>query len=113
MRTMEGGEKRERGEDGDAGCEALQEARVSTEALPVLADSLTWSRPRPVPSQVLLNTHFHPKNPTPSTTPCARIVVPGDQHKKQRKMLNPAFSIAHLRETLPIMYDVSYRVSQT
>ncbi|RDX46458.1 cytochrome P450 [Lentinus brumalis] len=36
--------------------------------------------------------------------------VIGDQHKKQRKLLNPAFSIAHLRETLPMMYDVAYRL---
>ncbi|KAI0718403.1 cytochrome P450 [Cerioporus squamosus] len=38
------------------------------------------------------------------------ISVTGDQHKKQRKLLNPAFSIAHLRETLPMMYDVAYRL---
>ncbi|RPD65200.1 cytochrome P450 [Lentinus tigrinus ALCF2SS1-7] len=36
--------------------------------------------------------------------------VTGDQHKKQRKLLNPAFSIAHLRQTLPMMYDVGYRL---
>ncbi|KAJ2919030.1 hypothetical protein MD484_g1462, partial [Candolleomyces efflorescens] len=30
----------------------------------------------------------------------------GDQHRKQRKMLNPLFSIAHMREMVPIFYDV-------
>lgn len=28
------------------------------------------------PSKLLLSTHFHPKNPTPSTAPCALNVVP-------------------------------------
>ncbi|KAH9927286.1 cytochrome P450 monooxygenase [Fomitopsis serialis] len=29
----------------------------------------------------------------------------GDQHKKQRRMLNPVFSTTHLRSMLPIFYD--------
>ncbi|KAH9941249.1 cytochrome P450 [Epithele typhae] len=37
------------------------------------------------------------------------VSVAGDQHKRQRKILNPAFSPAHLRSTLPIMYSVTYR----
>ncbi|KAF9479975.1 cytochrome P450 [Pholiota conissans] len=37
----------------------------------------------------------------------------GDQHRKQRKMLNPVFSIAHMREMLLIFYDVSYKVCLT
>ena len=36
----------------------------------------------------------------------------GEQHKKQRKLLNPAFSTAHLRQTFPIMYSVVHRVTQ-
>ncbi|KAJ2919733.1 hypothetical protein MD484_g701, partial [Candolleomyces efflorescens] len=32
------------------------------------------------------------------------------QHRKQRKMLNPVFSIAHLRDQVPIFYDVGYKV---
>ncbi|KAE9401520.1 cytochrome P450 [Gymnopus androsaceus JB14] len=30
----------------------------------------------------------------------------GTHHRKQRKMLNPVFSIAHMRSMLPIFYDV-------
>ncbi|KIK69207.1 hypothetical protein GYMLUDRAFT_35277 [Collybiopsis luxurians FD-317 M1] len=30
----------------------------------------------------------------------------GDHHRKQRKMLNPVFSIVHMRSMLPIFYDV-------
>jgi cytochrome P450 len=30
----------------------------------------------------------------------------GDHHRKQRKMLNPVFSIAHMRSMMPIFYDV-------
>ncbi|KAF9064449.1 cytochrome P450 [Rhodocollybia butyracea] len=30
----------------------------------------------------------------------------GEQHRKQRKMLNPVFSIAHMRSMMPIFYDV-------
>lgn len=31
----------------------------------------------------------------------------GEQHRKQRKMLNPVFSIAHMREMVPIFYNVT------
>ncbi|KAF7768284.1 hypothetical protein Agabi119p4_7527 [Agaricus bisporus var. burnettii] len=34
----------------------------------------------------------------------------GEQHRKQRKMLNPVFSIAHMREMTPIFYDVTSRL---
>ncbi|KAF9482535.1 cytochrome P450 [Pholiota conissans] len=37
----------------------------------------------------------------------------GEQHRKQRKMLNPVFSIAHMREMLPIFYDVTYKLRDT
>ncbi|KAJ3903344.1 cytochrome P450 [Lentinula edodes] len=30
----------------------------------------------------------------------------GERHRKQRKMLNPVFSIAHMRSMMPIFYDV-------
>ncbi|KAF5343001.1 hypothetical protein D9758_013698 [Tetrapyrgos nigripes] len=30
----------------------------------------------------------------------------GEPHRKQRKMLNPVFSIAHMRNVLPIFYNV-------
>ncbi|KJA27949.1 hypothetical protein HYPSUDRAFT_34187 [Hypholoma sublateritium FD-334 SS-4] len=31
----------------------------------------------------------------------------GEQHRKQRKMLNPVFSTAHMRDMMPIFYDVT------
>ncbi|KAJ7903501.1 cytochrome P450 [Mycena olivaceomarginata] len=34
----------------------------------------------------------------------------GKQHKKQRKMLNPVFSAAHLRQMVPIFFGVGKRV---
>ncbi|KAJ6577198.1 cytochrome P450 [Mycena capillaripes] len=37
----------------------------------------------------------------------------GEQHKKQRKMLNPAFSAAHLRQMVPIFSSVAKRVRAT
>jgi len=55
-----------------------------------------------------------------------KIYLPGEQHRKQRKMLNPVFSIAHLRgmselwsffwsprterAIVPTFYRVSYKV---
>ncbi|KAJ7857463.1 hypothetical protein B0H14DRAFT_2578354 [Mycena olivaceomarginata] len=49
------------------------------------------------------------------------LVTSGEQHKKQRKMLNPAFSAAHLRQMVltgtsnevPIFFDVGKRVSHS
>ncbi|KAF5337020.1 hypothetical protein D9611_002915 [Ephemerocybe angulata] len=32
----------------------------------------------------------------------------GDQHRRQRKMLNPVFSIAHMRRMMPTFYSVTY-----
>ncbi|KAF8962738.1 cytochrome P450 [Flammula alnicola] len=34
----------------------------------------------------------------------------GEQHRKQRKMLNPVFSIAHMREMLPTFYTVTRKL---
>ncbi|KAF8896610.1 cytochrome P450 [Infundibulicybe gibba] len=34
----------------------------------------------------------------------------GEHHRKQRKMLNPVFSIAHMRNMVPIFYDVAYKL---
>ncbi|KAI0628906.1 cytochrome P450 [Trametes polyzona] len=34
----------------------------------------------------------------------------GDHHKKQRKLLNPVFSIAHMRRMLPIFYQVGHKL---
>ncbi|KAL6306620.1 cytochrome P450 [Sparassis latifolia] len=38
------------------------------------------------------------------------VATVGDVHRKQRKMLNPAFSIAHMRRVLPIFYKVVGRL---
>ncbi|KAL5486054.1 hypothetical protein ACEPAI_7098 [Sanghuangporus weigelae] len=32
----------------------------------------------------------------------------GDHHRKQRKMLNPVFSLKHMRDLLPILYPITY-----
>ncbi|ESK86254.1 hypothetical protein Moror_16634 [Moniliophthora roreri MCA 2997] len=37
----------------------------------------------------------------------------GTQHRRQRKMLNPAFSIAHMRDLLPIFYQVVHRLENS
>ncbi|KAJ3506994.1 hypothetical protein NLJ89_g6550 [Agrocybe chaxingu] len=37
----------------------------------------------------------------------------GERHRHQRKMLNPVFSIAHLREMVPIFYDVVHKLQDT
>ena len=34
----------------------------------------------------------------------------GEQHRRQRKMLNPVFSVKHLREMTPLFYEVIHRV---
>ncbi|KAI8972821.1 cytochrome P450 [Trametes punicea] len=34
----------------------------------------------------------------------------GDHHRKQRRMLNPVFSINHMRHMLPIFYDVGHKL---
>jgi len=35
----------------------------------------------------------------------------GDHHKKQRKLLNPVFSLAHMRDIAPIFYAVTYKLT--
>lgn len=37
----------------------------------------------------------------------------GDHHRKQRKMLNPVFSITHMRQMIPIFYDVTHKLGST
>ncbi|KAF7768286.1 hypothetical protein Agabi119p4_7529 [Agaricus bisporus var. burnettii] len=37
-------------------------------------------------------------------------VATGEQHRKQRKMLNPLFSTSHLREMVPLFYEVTNRL---
>jgi cytochrome P450 len=34
----------------------------------------------------------------------------GEHHRKQRKLLNPVFSLGHLRDVVPTFYHVSYKV---
>ncbi|KAJ3516546.1 hypothetical protein NLJ89_g1046 [Agrocybe chaxingu] len=38
------------------------------------------------------------------------LAVVGEQHRKQRKMLNPVFSIAHMRQMLPTFYNVGHKL---
>ena len=37
----------------------------------------------------------------------------GTTHRKQRKMLNPVFSIKHMRGLTPVFYGIAHRVSST
>ncbi|KAL0954819.1 hypothetical protein HGRIS_003764 [Hohenbuehelia grisea] len=37
----------------------------------------------------------------------------GDHHKRQRKMINPVFSAAHMREMLPIFYEIAHQLQDT
>ncbi|KAJ8073166.1 hypothetical protein PM082_020035 [Marasmius tenuissimus] len=37
----------------------------------------------------------------------------GDHHRKQRKMLNPLFSIAHMRNMVPIFHDIAKKLRST
>lgn len=34
----------------------------------------------------------------------------GERHRKQRKLLNPVFSIAHMRHMLPIFYNIACKL---
>ncbi|KAI1794332.1 cytochrome P450 [Ganoderma leucocontextum] len=38
------------------------------------------------------------------------LATTGDQHRLQRKMLNPAFNINYMREMLPIFYEVTHKL---
>ncbi|OJT08218.1 Cytochrome P450 3A12 [Trametes pubescens] len=40
------------------------------------------------------------------------VATTGEQHRRQRKMLNPAFNINHMRDMAPIFYEVSHRLRQ-
>lgn len=43
-------------------------------------------------------------------TPKQTYRPPGDQHRKQRKMLNPVFSIAHMRNMGPYEFITGFLV---
>ncbi|EJC99710.1 cytochrome P450 [Fomitiporia mediterranea MF3/22] len=34
----------------------------------------------------------------------------GDEHRRQRKLLNPVFSLQHLRELLPVFYPIAHKL---
>ncbi|KAI8605700.1 cytochrome P450 [Dissophora ornata] len=40
------------------------------------------------------------------------LLAEGDAHRKQRKMLNPAFSLGHIKEMLPIMANPAARLAK-
>ncbi|KAH9934006.1 cytochrome P450 [Epithele typhae] len=41
------------------------------------------------------------------------LVTVGDHHKRQRKLLNPVFSTNHMRDMLPIFYQITERLRDT
>ncbi|KAI0628905.1 cytochrome P450 [Trametes polyzona] len=40
------------------------------------------------------------------------LATRGDHHRKQRKLLNPVFSITHMRRMLPIFYNVTHKLQR-
>ncbi|EJC98496.1 cytochrome P450 [Fomitiporia mediterranea MF3/22] len=38
------------------------------------------------------------------------LATQGEVHKKQRKMLNPVFSLKHMRDILPMFYPITYKL---
>ncbi|KAF9993964.1 hypothetical protein BGZ79_001314, partial [Entomortierella chlamydospora] len=62
--------------------------------------------------QHVFNTHSYNYPKSPRTVRLLSeilgfgvLLVEGDVHKKQRKMLNPAFSVKHIKEMVPLMCD--------
>jgi cytochrome P450 len=45
-----------------------------------------------------------------SAFPLLITPLTGEQHRKQRKMLNPVFSMKHMRDLLPVFYPIAHRV---
>ncbi|KAI3604512.1 cytochrome p450 [Moniliophthora roreri] len=41
------------------------------------------------------------------------LATSGQHHRKQRKILNPVFSIAHMRNMLPTFYEVAHKLQDT
>lgn len=41
---------------------------------------------------------------------CQQNHLLGSHHGKQRKMLNPVFSVNHMRDMLPLFYDLGHKV---
>jgi len=37
----------------------------------------------------------------------------GEQHRKQRKMINPFFAVSHMRLMIPMFYDVTHKLGNT
>ena len=40
------------------------------------------------------------------------LAVIGERHRKQRRLLNPVFSIAHMREMTPIFYSIARKLQE-
>ena len=38
------------------------------------------------------------------------LATVGEQHRKQRRLLNPVFSIAHMRHMIPIFYNITHKL---
>ena len=36
----------------------------------------------------------------------------GERHRRQRRLLNPVFSIAHMRHMLPIFYNITTKLQE-
>jgi len=40
------------------------------------------------------------------------LATSGDVHRKQRKMMNPVFSLKHMRDMIPIFYPIAYQLRE-
>ncbi|KAI0823808.1 cytochrome P450 [Trametes gibbosa] len=73
------------------------------------------SDPKALHSILIKDAEHYPKRLEPSTETDVLLgpglfTTQGSQNKKQRKLLNPVFSIAHLRDMTPTFYGIVHKV---
>jgi len=49
-------------------------------------------------------------SPSPGRNDSGSILHEGEQHRKQRKILNPVFSLANMRELLPVIQPIASKM---
>ena len=83
---------------------------LSLDHLSCLIDCLS-SVTRRVFGPGLFATNGIPTSSRPISEALISHLSIGDNHRKQRKILNPVFSINHMRHMMPIFYNVTHQVS--
>ncbi|KAI0629819.1 cytochrome P450 [Trametes polyzona] len=76
---------------------------------------LHLSDPRALHSVLIKENDFFPKSLAPLSDMHfflgpGLLTTEGAQNRKQRKLLNPVFSVAHLRDMTPIFYKITHRL---